>query len=46
MGELLHYCYTHVRLLVNADKNADLKRQLNKLKRGLVIFSQGNFKAE
>lgn len=43
MGELFHYCHTHVRLMVNADKNDDLKK---KLKRGLVIFSQGNFKAE
>lgn len=30
MGELFHYCHTHVRLMVNADKNADFKRQLKK----------------
>lgn len=46
MGELFHYCHTYVRLMVNADKNDDLKRQLKEVKRGLVIFSEGNFKAE
>lgn len=30
MGELLNYCHTQVRLMVNADKNAYFKRQLKK----------------
>lgn len=50
MGELLNYCHTQVRLMVNADKNPYFKRQLkknpNKLKRGLFSFSQGNCKAK